>query len=228
MANHSRISVIIPAKNEEKTISAIVNGAKKYAHETIVVDGHSQDRTRKLAKKAGAKVYLDHGRGKGDGLRVGIQKSHGDILVFIDADGSSRPADIPKLLRPILKGEADHVHGSRTLGGSDELSGDWNKVARIIGSQIITQGINWRFGTSLTDSQYGFRAIKTTVVRSLGLRENITTIEQEMIIKTLRKGYRLMEVPVHEYKRRYGGSTISLRKVWLHYLLSWLKYLTIG
>lgn len=225
MKRSPKISVIIPAKNEERTIQWIVNGVKKYADETIVVDGYSADRTRLFAKKAGAKVVLDHRRGKGDGLKIGIQKAKGDILVFIDADGSSKPNGIPKLLKPILRGEADHVQGSRTLGGSDELSGDWNKLMRIIGSQIITQGINWRFGTNLTDSQYGFRAIKTSVVRSLNLKENITTIEQEMIIKSLHRGYRLVEVPIHEYKRKYGRSVISLRRVFLRYVVSWLKYL---
>lgn len=223
-----KVSVVIPAKNEEKTIARIVKGAKRYADEVIVVDGHSKDRTRQIAKKSGARVILDHGKGKGDGLRTAIAKARGNILVFIDADGSNNPRDIPKLLKPIISGKADHAHGSRTMGGSDELSGDWNKVARIIGSQIITQGINWRFGVHLTDSQYGFRAIRTDVARSLDLKENITTIEQEIIIKTLHRGHRLLEVPIHEYKRRYGRSVISLRRVALRYVLSWLKYLIIG
>jgi len=98
-------------------------------------------------------------------------------------------------------------------------------VARIIGSQIITQGINWRFGVHLTDSQYGFRAIKTSVARALNLKENITTIEQEMIIKSLHRGFRLVEVPIHEYRRKYGLSVISLRRVSWQYVLSWLRYL---
>jgi hypothetical protein len=77
----------------------------------------------------------------------------------------------------------------------------------------------------LTDSQNGFRAIRTTVARDLGLREDITTIEQEMTIKTLAKGYRMGEVPVHEYARGFGESKIKLSRVSFRYVYSWLKYL---
>ena len=85
MKRRQKISVVIPAKNEEKTIVWIVKGSRRYSDEVIVVDGHSKDRTRQLAQKAGAKVLVDHGRGKGDGLRVGIGKAKGDVLGFIDA-----------------------------------------------------------------------------------------------------------------------------------------------
>jgi hypothetical protein len=95
---------------------------------------------------------------------------------------------------------------------------------REVGSHIITVGINHRFKTKLTDSQNGFRAIKKEVASNLNLKENITTIEQEMIIKALKKGYRLKEVPAHEYKRKYGESVIKLRNVWFRYVYSWLKY----
>jgi dolichol-phosphate mannosyltransferase len=77
----------------------------------------------------------------------------------------------------------------------------------------------------LTDSQNGFRAVLTTTARDLGLREDITTIEQEMIIKTLKKGYRIVEVPTHEYKRLHGDSRINVNKVAFRYVYSWLKYL---
>jgi hypothetical protein len=110
-------------------------------------------------------------------------------------------------------------------GGSDELHGTISTFIRMVGSDIITMGINYRFGVNITDSQNGFRAIRRTVAQSLGLKENITTIEQEMTIKTLKKGFSILEVPVHEYARLYGKSTIHLRKVWFRYVYSWLKYL---
>jgi glycosyltransferase involved in cell wall biosynthesis len=223
-----KITIIIPARNEQRTITTIVRGCRRYGDEIIVIDGHSRDKTAGLAKKAGATVYEDHSRGKGEALRLGIQKATGEVLVFIDADGSCRPGDIPRLVKPILANQADHVQGSRTMGGSDELSGDWNKVMRILGSQIITQGINWRFGVHLTDSQYGFRAIRADIAGQLHLSENITTIEQEMIIKSLRLGYRLTEVPVHEYRRKFGDSVINLKNVSGRYVWSWLKYLLVG
>jgi len=226
--NNDRISLIIPAKNEEKNIGEIIEKSRKYANEIIVIDGHSGDATREIANEMGVKVYLDNGRGKGDAIRVGIEKSQKEILVFIDADGSHDPDDIPKMVYPIFHGEADHVSTSRMRGGSDELHGDFFKFIRLIGSEIITIGINSRFGVKLTDSQNGMRAIKKNVAMALGLKEDITTIEQEMIIKTLRKGYRLIEIPAHEYARKHGYSNIQVRKVWFRYVFSWLKYLFVG
>lgn len=225
MRSKKKISVIVLAKNEEKAIGKVIAGAKPHADEFLVIDGHSKDKTRQIAKKLGAKVFLDHGKGKGEAIRLGIKKAKGDILVFIDADGSHDPKDIPKLVKPIIEGKADHVTGSRMLGGSDELHGTWNKFLRETGSHIIILGINWRFGVQLTDGQNGFRAIKREVARQLDLKENITTIEQEMIIKTLHAEYRMAEVPAHEYRRKDGESSIVLRKVWWRYIYSWLKYL---
>ena len=94
-----------------------------------------------------------------------------------------------------------------------------------MGSSFITACINHRFGVTLSESQNGFRAIRTDVLRSLGLQENITTIEQEMIIKTLKKGFRMAEVPSHEHKRKAGYSKISLKKVSFRYVYSFVKYL---
>lgn len=225
MKSKTTISVIILAKNEEKSIGKVILGAKPYADELLVIDGHSKDKTRQIAQKLGAKVILDHGWGKGEAVRLGIKKAKGEILVFIDADGSHDPKDIPKLVKPIIEGQADHVTGSRMLGGSDELHGTWNKFLRETGSHLIILGINWRFGTLLTDGQNGLRAIKAEVARKLNLKENVTTIEQEMIIKTLRAGFRMAEVPTHEYRRKDGSSSISLGKVWWRYVYSWLRYL---
>src|SRR5690606_37146105 len=108
--------------------------------------------------------------------------------IILDADGSHDPDDIPRLVAPILEGTADHVSGSRLMGGSSELHGGFDEFLRLTGSSLITACINWRFGVRLSESQNGFRAIRTAVVRQLPLRPNGTTIEQEMIIKTLRRG----------------------------------------
>lgn len=225
MQNDFKISVVIPTKNEEGTIREIIEKCRPHADELLVVDGHSKDKTREIVEKMGARVVLDNGRGKGDGLRTAIKNVTGDIIVFIDADFSHDPNDIPRLIEPITKGEAHHVTGSRMLGGSDELHGDFEKFMKMVGSDIITLGINYRFGVRLTDTQNGFRALLTKVARELPLKENITTIEQEMIIKTLRKGYKMTEVPTHEYARKSGKSVIKLRKVWPRYVYSWLRYL---
>jgi len=220
-----KISIVIPAKNEARSIKDIIEKCQKYSNDIIVIDGHSTDNTADIAKSMGVRVYLDNKKGKGDAIRVAITKALNEIIVFIDADFSHDADDIPRLVQPILDGMADHVTGSRMQGGSDELHGDIGKFIRMVGSDIITLGINYRFGLRLTDSQNGFRAIKKSVILSLDLKENITTIEQEMIIKTLKKGYKMAEVPSHEYRRKYGDSVIKIRKVWFRYVYSWLKYL---
>jgi dolichol-phosphate mannosyltransferase len=220
-----KITAVICTKNEEVSVGAVISGCKSFVDEIIVIDGHSTDRTLDIAKDHGAVVYFDHGKGKGEAIRVGIEKAAGDIIVFIDADGSHDPQDIDRLVAPIKAGQADHVTGSRMRGGSDELHGDIGKFVRMVGSDVITLGINYRFNVRLTDSQNGFRAIRTDVARTLNLKENITTIEQEMIIKTLRSGYRITEIPAHEYARRGGVSKVNVPKVAWRYVYSWIKYL---
>ncbi len=228
---HSRtqqVTVVIPARNEAPTLPEIIKGCALYADEILLVDGNSKDGTPEIARSLGARVVQDNGKGKGDAVRVGIQEARGDIIVFIDADGSHSPDDIPGMIQPILDDQADLVVGSRMRGGSDELHGDFLKFFRMVGSDIITLGINYRFGVELTDTQNGFRAIRTQAARSLNLRENITTIEQEMGIKALHAGYRVAEIPSHEYERKHGDSCIKLRTVWFRYVYTWLKYLLFG
>jgi dolichol-phosphate hexosyltransferase len=220
-----KISVVIPTLNEELTISKVIRDCLPFADEIIVVDGHSEDKTGQIARDLGVKVILDNKRGKGEALRHSLNYVSGDIIVFIDADGSHNPADIPKLIDPIIRGEADHVSGSRLMGGSSELHGGFDECFRLMGSSFIAACINWKFNVWLSESQNGFRAIKTDVIKQLGLTENITTIEQEMIIKTLKKGFRMGEVPSHEKKRVGGYSKIDLKKVWFRYIYSFIKYL---
>ena len=112
----SKVSVVIPTLNEEGMIAEIIEGCKPYADEMIVVDGHSKDKTREIAEGVGVKVILDNKKGKGAALRHVVNFVNGDIIVFIDADGSHDARDIPKLVEPILKDEADHVSASRLIG----------------------------------------------------------------------------------------------------------------
>jgi glycosyltransferase involved in cell wall biosynthesis len=221
----TKISIVIPTLDEEDTLAEIIEGCKPYGDEILVVDGHSRDRTREVAESLGVKVILDNRKGKGEALRHVVNFVNGNIIVFIDADGSHDPKDIPKLVEPIIKDEADHVSGSRLIGGSSELHGGFDECFRLMGSSFITACINWRFKVKLSESQNGFRAIKTDVIKQLGLEENITTIEQEMIMKTLKKGFRMAEVPSHEYERKKGYSKISLKKVWFRYVYTLVKYL---
>lgn len=206
-------SIVVPARNEEETIEEVLVKLQGMTDDLIVVDGHSTDRTVAIAKEHNARVVQDNGRGKGDAVRVGLAAARHPITVFIDADGSHEPNDIPKLVAPIVADEADLVMGSRMLGGSDELFGSISEVIRLSGSLLISLSINYRYGKRLTDYQNGFRAIRTDVGKTIGLTSNITTIEQEMALKCLRYGFRVTERPTHEYLRKGGKSKINVMRV---------------
>jgi dolichol-phosphate mannosyltransferase len=221
------VKVIIPVRNEGRNLGVLLSkyAEMKLPYEVIVVDGHSTDDTVKVAESFGARVIPDNGKGKGAGIRHAIETVDADVFVFMDGDNSHDCREIPSLVQPILDGEADHVSGSRVRGGSDELFGDFNNFMRAVGNYVITAGINMRFKTRLSDAENGFRAIRASVARSLNLKENIHTIEQEMIIKTLRKGYRIVERPTHEFSRLHGDSSISLRRVAVRFVYTWLRYM---
>ena len=213
------VTAVIPARNEAATVGVVVRECLNYAATVIVVEGGSTDRTAEIAAAAGAQVVRDPGRGKGVALRLAARHVNTPICVFVDADGSHDPIDIPELVAPIKAGLADHVSGSRLLGGSDELHGGGDEFLRLTGSAFITYMINKRFGARLSDSQNGFRAIRTDVFRRLQLRSRHTTVEMEMIMATLAAGLRLVEVPTHERPRAAGYSKISLSSpaTWLAY-----------
>jgi dolichol-phosphate mannosyltransferase len=206
------VTAVVPARNEESTVGDVVRECLHYAGRVIVVEGGSTDRTAEVAAKAGAFVVRDRGLGKGAALRLAVEHVDTPFCVFVDADGSHDPIDIPLLVAPIRSGLAEHVTGSRLLGGSDELHGGGDEFLRLAGSAFITYLINRRFGTCLSDSQNGFRAIRTDVFRRLDLRSRHTTIEMEMIMATLVSGFRITEVPTHERPRAAGFSKISLSR----------------
>ena len=219
------VTLVIPARNEEQCIGEVIEKSLPFCDEIVVVDGHSVDRTIQVAESYGVRVVKDNKLGKGEAIRVGAMAATHEIVVFMDADGSHDPADIPHLTEPILDGRADLVIGSRGRGGSDEQHGDIDKLLRMVGCDIILIGINWRWKQNLTESQNGFRAIRTSVIRLLDLKENITTIEQEMMMKCLKRGYVVTEVPTHEYSRKHGKSSIRLHRVWFRYIYSFIKNL---
>jgi dolichol-phosphate mannosyltransferase len=218
-----KTTLVLCNKNESASLGGVIRASRRYVDEILVVDGHSTDGSEDIAKREGVRFITDNGRGKGAAMRLSIQKASGDILVFMDADGSHEPKDIPKLIKPIAQNRADLVLASRTKGGSDELSGSFEKNIRMLGSLIITTCIDLRFGAGISDSQNGFRAIRKTVAFTLGLTENIFTIEQELIMKSLKRGYRIIEIPSHESARTSGVSHIRLWTMSWRYVWSFMK-----
>ncbi|MBF0614202.1 MAG: glycosyltransferase family 2 protein [Magnetococcales bacterium] len=210
-------TIVIPTRNEAETIQEMVTCCLRLTPQVWVVDSLSKDGTPELAAVAGARVIPVTAMGKGAAIRAVIPLLETELVLFMDADGSHDVADIPKLLAPLIAGQADHVQASRLTGGSSELHGSFQEFFRLAGSAFITACINKRFRVTISDSQNGFRAMRVAILKDLNLQEEITTIEQEMVIKTLHKGYRLAEIPSHEHARIFGVSKIKLSHVWLRY-----------
>ena len=209
-----RVTAVILARNEERTIREAVEGASRYVHDVVMMDGRSRDRTAAIATEAGATVHVDNGKGKGAATRQSLELVQADVVVFMDADGSHDPADIPRLALPVAGDQTDLCVGSRFAGGSDELSVGFAQLIRSNGNILMNIAINKRWHVSLSDTLNGFRAIRRQAALSVSLKENRHTIEQEMVMKMLRHGYRVMNVPTHEYERRYGRSHINIWKEW--------------
>lgn len=207
-----KVSVVILAKDEEETIAKVVGAARPFAAELLVVDGHSRDRTRELAEQAGARVISDHGRGKGDGYRVGLAAAMGDVVVFLDADGSHDPADIPLLAAPILAGRLDMVIASRWKGGSDDVHPSLAHFIRDLGGNFLSMAISYRFKKEITDCLNGFRALRREAGLGLALTADDFDIEHEMVMKALKHGLRVGEVGSHEYARQGGTSKLPTFK----------------
>lgn len=216
--------IVVPTKNEAKTLGEVVDGCKVHSQKILVLDGNSHDDSAQIGRDHGAEVHAHPGRGKGAAIRYAqTLVPEESVVLFIDADGSHDPGDIPRIVEPILAGSADHVTGSRLTGGSDELHGSFNEFLRLMGSSFITACINWRYHALLSDSQNGFRALHGRIFKKLKLRSNSTAIEQEMIMQTLKKGFRMAEVPAHESRRRFGKSNIKLSRDFLKYGYCLLK-----
>ncbi len=218
------ICVVIPTLNEAATIAQVIAGAAPYCAEILVIDGNSSDETAQIARDAGARVEVFAPRGKGLALIYALSLVKQPITVFIDADGSHDGADIPALAAPILDKTADMTIGDRWSGGSDELHGDLNKWLRRSGSRVLTMIVNLRFGANLIDIQNGFRAVRTPIGRGIGLESPDFTIEQEMAMKFLAGGFRVLNVASHEYARQGGEAKLNLRRVWFRFGIVVLKH----
>ena len=214
------VVTVILAKDEERTIGDAVAGALRHCPRVVVMDGHSRDRTAEVARQQGAEVHLDPGLGKGAAIRASLELVSETVVTFMDADGSHDPADIPRLAAPVLEGATDLCIGSRFTGGSEELSITVGQLVRTIGNISMNIAINKRWGVELTDTLNGFRAVRREAALAVGLRENLHTIEQEMVMKMLGAGYRVMNTPTHEYRRRYGESHIRIWRQWPYFVLN--------
>lgn len=192
--DYRNVAVVLPAYNEEVSIGSVVLLARRYADRVIVVDDGSSDRTAEVAASAGAEVIVHSPNlGKGVAFKTGFAAAEGaDIIVTMDSDGQHNPADIPKLLEPILRGEADMVNGSRYLNGHDTDT----PVYRRIGQTILDKVTVLNSGIKITDSQSGFRAFSASTKDFFRFNAQGMAIESEMLADAGRYGLRVKEVPI--------------------------------
>tara|TARA_B100001146_G_scaffold88198_1_gene78225 strand:- start:1096 stop:1974 length:879 start_codon:yes stop_codon:yes gene_type:complete len=190
-----KITIGIPAYNEEKNIAKIIIKLKKITDSIIVCDDGSSDMTSEIAKNLGV-IVISHKKNMGYGaaIRTIFEKSAeigSDILVTFDADGQHRIEDVSKVLHPLENSEADIVIGSRFLGKQSNVPN-----YRKLGIKVITQVTNSSLKTKLTDSQSGFRAYSKQVLSKISLSEIGMGISTEILIKASSKGLRITEVPI--------------------------------
>ncbi len=190
------IMVAIPCYNEEIAIGSIVLGALRYADDVVVIDDGSNDNTAEVAKLAGAAV-IAHPRNLGKGAAIKTAFSHAsesnyDVLVLIDGDGQHNPEEIPRLVAPILAGEADLVNGSRYLNGNDKNTPHYRRFGQLV-LDVVT---NANSGLRLTDTQSGFRAFAVHTASSFRFQTDTHSIESEMLIDAAQSGLRIKEVEI--------------------------------
>ena len=198
-----KITIGIPAYNEEKSIALIITKLKKITDSIIVCDDGSSDMTAEISKNLGATV-ISHKKNMGYGVAINsiFQKSkelNVDLLVTFDADGQHRVEDIQKVIEPIKNNVADLVIGSRFLDKKSDVPN-----YRKIGIKVITQVTNASIRKKLTDSQSGFRAYNGQVLSQIFPSDMGMGISTEILIKSSSKGLRIMEVPITIL---YSGNT---------------------
>lgn len=218
-----KIFIVIPAYNEEKTISGVVAGLKKEGYRNVVVvDDCSSDSTAEIAKKAGAAV-LRHiiNRGQGASLRTGMDyalKRGAGIIVNFDADGQHNPKEVKDIIRPVIKGKADVALGSRFLNKKSNVP-----VAKKI---VLKLGVVFTFifsGIWLTDAHNGFRAFSRKAAQRIEIKQDRMEHASEIIDQIKRKNIRYKEVPV---TITYSGRSQSpLNSIRIAARLIWGRFL---
>ncbi len=199
-------TAVIPALEEAGSIGAVLDAIPRdLISEVIVVDGASADNTAAIARARGAVVVVEPRRGYGRACAVGAARAHGDVVVFLDADGAANPCEIEVLLAPIARADADMVLGSRLAGSIAPGAMPWHQR---FGNRLCAMLIRMLYRQSLTDLA-PFRAVRRARLNELTIEDLGYGWPTEMIVKAARAGWRIVEVPVRCEARTAGRSKIS-------------------
>jgi len=211
-----KISVLIPAYNEENTIKEILHrvSATGLADEIIIVNDASSDKTRQILEnlKADNIKIFHHNKtqGKGAAIRTALEHISGDIVIIQDADLEYDPNEYKELIKPIINGNADVVYGSRLNGGKPQRAYMfWHKL----GNSFFSFLTNFIYNTTLSDIMVGYKLFRKEVIEDLKLKSNDFRFDAEITGKILKKKCRIYELPISYYGRTYAeGKKIS----WKH------------
>ena len=202
-----RVSVVIPAKNEELNLGWVMRRMPAGVDEVIVVDGNSTDRTIEVALsiRADTVIVVDRVPGKGAALRAGFAAATGDYVVMLDADGSMDPLEIDEFVAALDAGH-DLAKGSRFLptAGSADIS-----PLRQFGNVALMTVANVLFRTRQTDLCYGYAAFRREAIIPLRLDANGFEIESQLFLRAIANGLAVTEVPSFEAPRRSGASNLN-------------------
>ncbi|MBI4452010.1 glycosyltransferase family 2 protein [Candidatus Woesearchaeota archaeon] len=206
-----KLSIIMPVYNEKATILKIIGKVKKaktlnFAKEIIVVDDFSKDGTRDILKKLKDKsikiVYHEKNKGKGSAIRTGLKQATGDIILIQDADLEYDPNDYEKLLKPIVENKTKVVYGSRF----EMITKNLSKMYKLhyAGNLFLTLLTNMLYGVKITDMETCYKAFRKEVLNGINLKAARFDFEPEITAKILKKGYKIHEVPINFYGRKFA------------------------
>jgi glycosyltransferase involved in cell wall biosynthesis len=205
--NSPRVSVVIPALNEGENLPHVLPYLPEWVDEVILVDGGSTDNTVDMARQLwpSIRVIFQSGHGKGNALRDGFSAATGDIIVMMDADGSTNPSEIPAFIALLAAG-ADYVKGSRFLqgGGSEDIT-----PIRKLGNNALLLLVRMIFRCNYSDLCYGYNAFWSYHLPRLMSDADGFEIETALNLRALKSGLNVAEVPSFEAKRMNGESKLK-------------------
>jgi glycosyltransferase involved in cell wall biosynthesis len=204
--SYPRTSVVICTLNEEANLPKVLPKIPSWIDEVILVDGHSTDNTVKLAKRLlpSVRIFYQPNKGKDDAMIYGFKKATGEIIITLDADGSSDPEQIPEFIRPLLNGY-DFVKGSRFLGISPNMP-----LHRKFGNKMLVALTNLLFNTNYTDVCCGYNAFWKRCLDKIELLDHGFNYEPVLCIKIKKAGLRVTEVACRDTGRISGTSKLPM------------------
>ena len=234
MSKYKKVTILVPVYNEERTIKEVLEKAKQallphgLEKEIIVIDDGSRDSSRKKLSEISGIQILSHDRnqGKGAAIKTGLRHATGDIILIQDADLEYNSEDYPVVLQPILSGFVEFVMGSRFLCETPRFFSKNGApfFSHFIGNWIIIRLTNFLYGQNMTDYEGGYKAFTTSLARSIPVSANGFEFDNELICKSVKRGYKIAEVSIRYKPRLYTeGKKINWRDglVILWTILKW-------